>query len=1616
MQKCLRLIFSLGCAVALTATLPGISSGSTPDAAALDLAGADDPVLAGIQYQITAVYSDADGYEDLSDLFLAIDRDGVSPPSSPDDILFHATQGAASSGTATIDAGSAFLTGSVTYSKAEGSPTANDISVTWTFTLDWDWFEDSPGQAEYGVRATDDSAGDSGWDYTNIDVTYENDLDFSGTISAVGAANGPVTCGSDWVQGSEGLTWTGLTVVYEGSSISPADADFDIQITDDDTGIWTQTTGSSLGLATSADASTDVSDIHTVDITGIPSGGSDVSNVTCEIRVDADIPEDITGLSAGSPTVSSVTLSWNPYDAGDAGAIDDSGFKTYRVYYSQTAPVTTGDPVWDFNDDPALLSSLASTTVITGLDPGTTYYFRIVGLDQAENPGDIDTATETNSATIPAVGSWPAASASDIVGANDTVYPGIRNHVTAYYSDSDGSSDLADLFLRLDHDSATDIIFSVTQGQNPAGTATVIAGSAYLIGDVTYNKKEGFPASDSIEVTWSFTLDWDWTESGLIEYGVRATDDSTIDSGWDYTDIDVLYENDLDFTGTLSASGAVNGALVCGNSWVQGAEGITWSGLFVVYEGSSVSPADTDFDIRITDDDTGIWTQTSGSALNLMTTGDSATDPSDIHNLEIIGIPSGGSDVSAESCEIKTDSSAPETITGLSAGSSSDTYITLSWNAYTSGDSGASGDSGFKTYRVYYSASTPVTNTDSIWDVRNDAALASVTTSTTTLTGLDPETTYYFRIAGLDKAENEGSLSAATEASGTTQSPEPTANNDTYTTNEDIQLNVSPPGVLDNDSDAQGDKLSAVLVNGPANGSLILTTHGSFTYRPNPTFNGTDSFTYKASDGVNDSNIATATITVNAVNYAPTANNDQYSTDMNTTLTVPAPGVLENDTDVRNDPLTAQLISGPSYGTLTLNTNGSFVYAPNPGSTSVDYFTYVANDGNSSSGQATVTIPIYGPYHSNGQPVINAALNVTGKEDIPIDIVLTAFDPDYDHLTFLILSNPAHGIISGTPPYITYTPDADFYGTDSFTYEANDGFLDSNTGIAYITVEAVSDQPPVAQNDTYTGTEPGLAVNAPGVLANDTNNDGPWLKVLPMESGLATGGSTMSLTDAGAAWTSGQLTGLEVRFISGANNGEVRYIDNNSNDTFSWSTPLPVSVSVGDRYLMYSQFTRGLPPLHGHFKLNEDGSFTLSDADDVRIESPCELLYDGTNTFSYEAFDGTYYSNLATVTIELEDDNPPTAVNDTYSVNEDAELNVPLPGVVQNDIEPDPEILIPVLVTGPSSGTLVLSNCGDFMYVPDPDYYGTDTFTYRASDGFSESSNTATVSITVNSVNDQPTISDIQNQAIYQNTSTAAIPFTVGDKETPAGNLTIAAVSSNITLVRNTDIVIGGSGTNRTVTVTPESDQYGTADIVITVSDGSAEASDSFLLSVSSTTAYYCDDDSDGYFDSSGDGTCDGYGCEPQGCQRTSGNDCNDSDININPETLWYPDFDGDGYGNPTVSIQQCLQPSGYVLDNTDCDDNDQYIYPGGDPVRISRATPSYHSTLQGAYNNAADGDSIQCKDEVLVENPDLNRNISVAITGGYDCSYSSTTGVTTINGNMIVNNGQVTIENIVLE
>ena len=276
----------------------------------------------------------------------------------------------------------------------------------------------------------------------------------------------------------------------------------------------------------------------------------------------------------------------------------------------------------------------------------------------------------------------------------------------------------------------------------------------------------------------------------------------------------------------------------------------------------------------------------------------------------------------------------------------------------------------------------------------------------------------------------------------------PTAADDAYSTAEDTARTVAVPGVLGNDSDPDGNPLSAVLGSGPSHGTLTLNANGSFTYTPAANYNGSDSFTYRASDGSATSNLATVTLAITAVNDAPTAADDAYSTAEDTTQTVAAPGVLGNDSDPDGPPLSAELASPPSHGTLTLNANGSFTYTPAANYNGSDSFTYRASDGSATSNLATVTLAITAV---NDAPTVTvAAGGACGTNDRSGTINLTVGDVESaaTALTLSVGTNsnptlvPSNNVVfggSGATRTLTATAVAGRTGTAVLMVAVSDG-------------------------------------------------------------------------------------------------------------------------------------------------------------------------------------------------------------------------------------------------------------------------------------------------------------------------------------------------------------------------------------------------------------------------------------------------------------------------------------------------------------------------------------------------------------------------------------------------
>lgn len=407
---------------------------SNPDLATIQSAG---DFYASKATTVVAKYSDSDGKDDLDKLYIHLDVEG-----SDEDVEYYADEiDTNSTGlTPTNVSGTEYIE-SITYDIypiTDGSYVVNDneLIVVWHIVPTWNWIDEM--DIEVGLKSIDDSAADSGYTYTNSDYSYENDLTFTGTLTVVNEESDTISSG-DWVLPEEELTWSGLTVVYQGTTdIYPNDDDFNVTVTDDDSNSWVDgiSSGTSFSITSTAQESTTTEDIHTITITDIPTGGTDVSSQTFTIKVDADDPE-ITSLS--STTHITPTNWYNLSNATFQLEYSDVGSDVSTVYSYITS--NSGETEEDILSEGTELTETEWT--IEDIEDGE-WYIHVLVVDGVGNI-DIESLKFNIDISIPDI--------VDITGSSEGVWQNIDSGPTISWTDPLSISD--------------DFFYITTEGTDP---------------------------------------------------------------------------------------------------------------------------------------------------------------------------------------------------------------------------------------------------------------------------------------------------------------------------------------------------------------------------------------------------------------------------------------------------------------------------------------------------------------------------------------------------------------------------------------------------------------------------------------------------------------------------------------------------------------------------------------------------------------------------------------------------------------------------------------------------------------------------------------------------------------------------------------------------------------------------------------------------------------------------------------------------------------------------------------------------------------------------------------------------------------------------------------------
>ena len=482
-----------------------------------------------------------------------------------------------------------------------------------------------------------------------------------------------------------------------------------------------------------------------------------------------------------------------------------------------------------------------------------------------------------------------------------------------------------------------------------------------------------------------------------------------------------------------------------------------------------------------------------------------------------------------------------------------------------------------------------------------------------------------------------------------------------YQTKVDEPLVVNAPGVLAGATDAELDPLTAALAWDASNGKVELAADGSFTYTPNPGFSGKDNFGYNASDGTDTSNDAMIEIWVASSNIPPMTGDFELP-------------VLEDGYNAFQffplyawDPdssgtVTIDSVSDPMHGSVKFDpATGDATYTPDPDYFGPDVFTFVVSDGTDLSAPGTVTVDVWS-INDRPIPSIDDGYSTTEGQTLTVDapgVLGNDVDPEGDALTAKLTSDPTHGVLDyfNADGSFQYTPSAGFAGYDEFYYNVSDGTDSVDWVYVAIKVERARQHAPVAADDAYKAVQDHLLIvdgigQIYGTLNNDVDSDGDpltvtnvvgpshgtlWINALgnfeyqPAPGFTGVDSFTYQATDGTSL---SNVVTVTITVDPARNTAPVA-----AADFYSVKVGNKLVIGVAGGVLANDSDADGdalnaklkASPSHGTLDyLDSDGSFAYTP----------DPGFVGVDKFTYQATDGTSLSNVATVTIKVNNNGP----------------------------------------------------------------------------------------------------------------------------------------------------------------------------------------------------------------------------------------------------------------------------------------------------------------------------------------------------------------------------------------
>ncbi|MDP4270063.1 MAG: Ig-like domain-containing protein, partial [Bacteroidota bacterium] len=501
----------------------------------------------------------------------------------------------------------------------------------------------------------------------------------------------------------------------------------------------------------------------------------------------------------------------------------------------------------------------------------------------------------------------------------------------------------------------------------------------------------------------------------------------------------------------------------------------------------------------------------------------------------------------------------------------------------------------------------------------------------------------------------------------------------------------------------------------------------------------------------------------------------------------------------------------PTHGTVVVNADGTYSYTPSANYNGPDSFSVTVSDGNGGTNTVVVNVTVT---PVNDAPIATAT-PITTPEDTPINGTVTATDVDGDALTFSKATDPTHGtVVVNADGTYTYTPNANYNGPDSFSVTVSDGNGGTHTVVVTVKVTPVNDAP-VATAVPVTTPED-TPINGTGT-ATDVDGDAlTFSKATDPTHGTVVVNADGTYTYTPSANYNGPDS-FNVT-VSDGNGGTNTVVVNvtvtpvndapiavNDYATTSEDSPKVINVLTNDSDVDGNALTitSVSVPTKGTVVVNGDGTITYTPNANAN----------GNDSFTYTISDGHGGSSTATVNVAITPVNDlPVAVSDSTGTNEDTTLNGNLSA---NDILSGDGGNVWAKATNPAHGTVVVNTDGTYSYTPDANYNGPDSFTYTLTDANGDKS-TATVKITVVSVNDLPVAEDDHITGVEE----TAVTGNLSTNDTPSGD------GGNVWAIKDEPqfgtVVINSDGT---FTYTPKEKFVGDVEFTYTITDANGDVS-----------------------------------------------------------------------------------------------------------------------------------------------------------------------------------------------